>query len=106
VETDRAFSDNSWITPLPSGVDPAMIRLARRGHRKTEARDHIKGIRGLTGRFGRFFTRHAAFGLRSTGIARMDVIGIPVSILRSGDRSVRALMRPRQAAARPLDSGP
>ncbi len=62
VETDRAFSDNSWITPLPSGVDPAMIRLARRGHRETEARDHIKSIRGLTGRFGRFSTRHAAFG--------------------------------------------
>jgi hypothetical protein len=62
VETDCAISDNWWITSLPSGVDPAIIRLARRGHRKAEVRDHIKSIRRLTGRFGRFSTRHAAFG--------------------------------------------
>ena len=63
-------------------------------------RDHIKDLRSVAGRFGRFVARVAWLshhGPARVASARRDAIGIPVSILPSGGRSLRA------SAVFPLD---
>ena len=100
----RPSARNSWISGLPRLRARVYIWSCPKGPSgDEETRDHIKGTR-VSGRSLRALRYPVATGLRVRPrvVARRDVTGIPVSVLPSGGRSLRApVVYPWTSSRRP-----